>query len=145
MSLPLNLFLSLQKMSRMPSTLPIFPSILFSTIIIPIPPPKPVHLPEPHTFLPVSSPCQICQKLSALADVRGRRSTEWDHRLAGEIVGFHEAVYWPCGNAPPDRILNRRSSLLVYDFTGLNGIRKCVLCSHIPHDSYSRNPISSSS
>ena len=33
-----------------------------------------------------------------------RRSTEGNHRFPGKIIGFHEAVYWPCCNSPPDGI-----------------------------------------
>ena len=84
--------------------------------------------PESHSFLPFPGTCQIRQQSAAVADSWWRRSTERNHCFACEIIVLHKAVYRPCRNAPPDRILNRRSYPLALDFTGLNRIQKCVLC-----------------
>ena len=48
----------------------------------------------------------FCQQFATFTQVGAGRSTEGNHRFPGKIIGFHEAVYWPCCNSPPDRIAN---------------------------------------
>ena len=57
---------------------------------------------------------------------RARRgSTERNHCFSCEIIVLYKGIHRPCGDAPPDRILNRRSFSPALDFTELNGIQKC--------------------
>ena len=83
--------------------------------------------PESLSILPVACTYQISQQISAVTDSWWRRSTERDHCLSGKVIRLYKRIHRPCSDAPPDRILNRRSSPLVLDFTGFNGIQKCVL------------------
>ena len=46
----------------------------------------------------------FCQQFATFTQVGAGRSTEGNHRFPGKIIGFHEAVYWPCCNSPPDGI-----------------------------------------
>ena len=91
--------------------------------------------PEPLSFQPIPGSCHLRQKLPALADAGRSGSAEGDHCLACKVIVLHKGIYRPCGDSPPDGILNRRSSSLDFENIGFNALHKCILCSRFTEDS----------
>ena len=62
---------------------------------------------EPPPLQPLAASGGLCQQRAAVLQTGGRGGTEGNHRLAGEIIGFHKAAGGPGGNVPPDGIAHK--------------------------------------
>ena len=69
---------------------------------------------------------QLLQMVGAAAHTGAVGRGERDHRLAGEIIAFHEGIHGPSGNAPPDGIADEYG--IIFFPVGGFGILQC----HVP-------------